>query len=142
MKLQVVPTLLVGLLLAAAPAKPEARGDPEALQGTWTVVSAEDSGREWPIQGHQVQITNDKIVLKKGDTVQEEWGYKLDPSKSPKWIDLTIRKAGPFPGIYELKGDDLIICFNETPPERSTEFVSKPNSPNDILITLKRTKAE
>jgi len=41
-----------------------------------------------------------------------------------------------------LKGDDLKICFNETPPDRPTEFISKLNSPNDILITLKRTKAE
>jgi hypothetical protein len=47
----------------------------------------------------------------------------------------------PSVGIYELKGDDLKICYPEAGNvERSTAFESKADSVNDIFIILKREK--
>ena len=65
--------------------------------------------------------------------------YKLDVSKTPKWIDLTVggeKQAG----IFELKGDDLKICSNEkSGGKRPTRFESKPDSEHFLLV-FKRAK--
>ena len=134
--------LTAGFLLGAAGAQDGAKGDHENIQGTWKVVSAEDSGRKPPaeaIKNLKWVITKEKITYKFGDKTTE-WSYKLDPTKKPKWIDLTEGEHTTL-GIYELEGDNLTICFPEgRKGERSTAFESKPNSVNDILILLKREK--
>jgi uncharacterized protein (TIGR03067 family) len=134
--------LMAGFLLGAAGAKDDAKGDHEKIQGTWQVVSAEDSGRKAPdeaVKNIKWVITKDKITYKFDDKTTK-WSYKLDATKKPKWIDLTEGDHTTL-GIYELEGDNLKICFPEgRKGERSTAFESKPNSVNDILIILKREK--
>jgi uncharacterized protein (TIGR03067 family) len=129
-------------LLGPAGAKDDAKGDHEKIQGTWQVVSAEDSGRKTPdevVKNIKWVITKDKITYKFGDKTTE-WTYKLDATKKPKWFDHTEGDHTTL-GIYHLEGDNLKICFPEGgKKERSTAFESKPNSVNDILITLKRGK--
>ena len=132
--------LTAGFLLGAAGAQDDAKGDHEKIQGTWKVVSAEDSGRKAPdeaVKNIKWVITKDKITYKFGDKTTE-LSYKLDATKKPKWIDLTEGDRTTL-GIYELEGDNLKICFPEGGKrERSTAFESKPDSVNDILIVLKR----
>ena len=134
--------LTAGFLLGAAGANDDAKGDHEKIQGTWKVVSAEDSGGKAPdeaIKNLKLVVTKDKITYKFGDK-PTEWSYKLEATKKPKWIDLTEGDQTTL-GIYELEGDNLKICFPEgRKGERSTAFESKPNSVNDILIILKREK--
>ncbi|HUF62597.1 MAG TPA: TIGR03067 domain-containing protein [Verrucomicrobiales bacterium] len=123
-------------------AKDGVKGDPEKIQGRWTVISAEDSGHKTPdelIQNLKWVITKDTITYKFGDTITE-WTYKLDQTKKPKAIDLTEGDRTAL-GIYSLEGDTLMICFPEgAKDERSTAFESKANSVNDVLIVLKREK--
>ena len=134
--------LTAGFLLGAAGAQDDAKGDHEKIQGTWKVVSAEDSGRKAPdeaVKNMKWVITKDTITYKFGDKTTK-WSYKLDATKKPKWIDLTEGDRTML-GIYELDGDNLKICFPEgRKGERSTAFESKPDSVNDILIILKREK--
>jgi uncharacterized protein (TIGR03067 family) len=65
--------------------------------------------------------------------------YKLDPSKNPKTIDITIgsgsEKGRTLLGIYALEGDTLTICVNER--FRPTELK---DGPGTDLIVLKREK--
>lgn len=132
---------IVAVVLAGAGGPPP--GDAEKLQGRWRVITARDSGRDAPegVGDLSLVVTGDRMVMKgKGEKSWRPMTFKLDPAKKPRWIDLWIDKTGPFPGIYELDGDTLKICFNEVPPERSTRFVSEPNSPNDILLILTREK--
>ncbi len=134
--------LTAGLFLGAAGARDDAKGDLEKIQGTWIVVSAEDSGGKAPdeaIKKLKLVITKDKITHKFGDKTTN-WSYRLEATKKPKWIDL-IEGDNTTLGIYELEGDNLKICFPEgRKGERATAFESKPNSANDILIVLKREK--
>ena len=133
--------LTAGLLLGSAGAQDDAKSDYEKIQGTWKVVSAEDSGHKTSdeaIKNLKWVITKDKITYKVGDKTTE-WSYKLEAAKKPKWIDLTDGDRTTL-GIYELEGDNLNICFPEGGKERSTAFESKPNSVNDVLIVLKRER--
>ncbi len=134
--------LTAGFFLGAAGAEDDAKGDAEKVQGTWKVVSAEDSGRKAPdevTKNLKLVVTKDKITYTFGDKTTN-WSYKLDATKKLKWIDLTEGDRTTL-GIYELDGDNLKICFPEgRKGERSTAFESKPDSVNDVLINLKREK--
>ena len=139
--------IVFGLLIATFNFKDEAQRDHEKIRGTWKVVSAQDSGRDAPdeaIKNLKWIITKDKITYKLG-AKNTALSFVLDPAKNPKWIDLTEVVEGeevkPSVGIYELKGDDLKICYPEAGNvERSTAFESKADSVNDIFIILKREK--
>jgi uncharacterized protein (TIGR03067 family) len=135
---------LVGLLLGASASARAAKGEAEKMPGTWKVVSAEDSGRKTPdelIKDLKWTVTKDAITYKVGSKTTR-WTYKLDPTKKPKWIDLTEGDRTRL-AIYELDGDTLKVCFAEgSQKERPTAFESRPNSPNDVLIVLRRDKSE
>jgi uncharacterized protein (TIGR03067 family) len=145
MKPHLLMIVAVGLLIAADGPQEDDEGDPAKIQGSWKVVAAEDSGEKAPkeaLKDLKWVITKDKITYKFAEKTTE-WSYKLDPTTTPKWIDLTEGERTTL-GIYELDGDNLKICFPEGPNgerERSTAFESKPNSVNDVLITLKREKS-
>jgi uncharacterized protein (TIGR03067 family) len=74
------------------------------LQGKWKFVKSTDK-----------EVT--EIMLPGGKEEENEaFDFTLDESKSPKWIDCGERK-----GIFQLKGDLLIICFGDE-KHRPTEF--------------------
>jgi RNA polymerase sigma factor (sigma-70 family) len=131
--------------VAAADTGP-AKGDREAIQGTWRVVSAQDNGRRIPgtapggkqTDGLKLVITSDTITFQADDVIHGRGRYELDPSKMPKWIDLTEKDGRPAPGIYSLEGDDLTLCYNEAGTERPDRFASEARAPNDVLLVLKR----
>jgi uncharacterized protein (TIGR03067 family) len=118
------------------------QNDAEKIQGTWNVLTLQESGRHAPeevLKGQTWVFTKDKVTFNHG-AKKMEWNYKLDPSKSPKWIDFTDDKQTGR-GIYELDGNNLKCCFNggsKEQAERSTAFESKPNSVNDVLTILLR----
>jgi uncharacterized protein (TIGR03067 family) len=124
-------------LLAAGDAP---KGDQKTIQGTWKVVMIEDGGRKRDVGDKKVSFGKTKITFKDGERTLGDGTFELDPTKKPKWIDVTQR-GNKMLGIYELEGDNLKVCYNEVPGgERSTEFVSKNGTPNDVLIILKREK--
>jgi uncharacterized protein (TIGR03067 family) len=139
MKLNAFALLVSASLLLGA----DAPKDAEKVVGTWKVISAEDSGRkasEETIRNLRWSVTKDAITYKVQNKTTR-WVYKLDPGRKPKWIDLTEGDRTRL-AIYELEGDTLKVCFAEgMQKERPTAFESKPNSPNDVLIVLKREKA-
>jgi RNA polymerase sigma factor (sigma-70 family) len=126
----------------------QARQDREAMQGTWELVEAETkNGRATAdqIRGFKVVVKGDRITFNP-DGENRSSTFKLDPSKSPKAIDL-IPTDGPaqgqtVPGIYELKGDTLKLCAdNEEGRDRPTDFAVRPGTGFRVLA-LKRQPAE
>ena len=74
----------------------------------------------------------------------DEGKCKIDPTKTPKTIDVTGVK-GPnqgktFLAIYELKGDDLRVCYDLSGKQRPTEFKSAEGT-QLFLVTYKRQKS-
>ena len=111
------------------------------FQGTWTFESSEAGGKELPIgelKGLILTFEGHKHTVKKGDEVIQVGTQKLDPSKSPKTIDVTLaegpNKGTVMLGIYEIDGDTLKVCFDPQGKKRPTEFNSAPGSENFVNV--------
>jgi uncharacterized protein (TIGR03067 family) len=146
MKRYIVMALAAGLLVAADAKKDDAKKDAEKLQGTWKVVSAEHGGQTPEgAKEFSLVVEKDTFTVKKGDDVVSKGTVKLDTSKKPKAIDMTVtesrnegEKGKVRLGIYELTKDGLKWCFAPTGTEdRPKEFASPEGSKN-IFATLKK----
>ncbi|HZU36492.1 MAG TPA: TIGR03067 domain-containing protein [Gemmataceae bacterium] len=111
------------------------------FQGVWTFESVEAGGKKAPadqFKGVTVTFAGNKHTVKKGDQVLQVGIQKLDPSKSPKAIDVRIiegpNKGAVMLGIYEINGDTLKVCFDESGKKRPTEFKSAPGSETFVNV--------
>jgi uncharacterized protein (TIGR03067 family) len=95
------------------------------------------------LEGAVRVVEGDKFTIKVGDKAMRAATMKLDPSKKPKWIDITFtdgpEKGKTRLGIYMLDGDTHKICYGDLGKERPTEFVSKPGT-GHRLVVFKRAK--
>ena len=117
------------------------------FQGTWTFESSETGGKELPageLKGFILTFEGAKHTLKKGDEVIQVGTQKLDPSKSPKTIDVTMTegpsKGTVMLGIYEFDGDTLKVCFDSEGKKRPTEFKSASGSETFVVVHKRVTK--
>ena len=146
-------TLLCTLLLttsagmgARADDKEDVEKEIKKFQGVWTFESVVTGGKEEPagdLKGFILIFERDKHTVKKGDDVIQVGTQKIDPSKSPKTIDVTMTegpsKGAVMLGIYEIDGDTLKVCFDPQGKMRPKEFKSAPGS-DTFLVVHKRLK--
>ena len=115
------------------------------MDGTWKPLSAELAGMPWP----QQVLDTMKLILKDDQytvligKLSDEGTTRRDPDKSPKTLDISGKK-GPNEGktflcIYELKGDELRVCYDLSGKSRPTEFATKPKT-ELFLVTYRRVK--
>jgi uncharacterized protein (TIGR03067 family) len=111
------------------------------FQGTWTIESSVTGGVEVPrelLKGLIVVYEGDKHTVKAGDKAIQVGTQKIDPSKSPKTIDVTMaegpQKGAVMLGIYEFDGDTMKACFDPTGKNRPTEFKSPAGSQNFVNV--------
>ena len=141
--------LLMSVLVSLAAAAEEP-ADTEKFQGTWTVSLMEKRGEKQPeekLKDLRVVIAGDAMCFKMGGQDGERATIKLDPSKTPKAIDLQPATPGrnetrPSLGIYELKDDTLKLCWRKEGGERPTEFATKADDRDLVLMILKREKKD
>jgi uncharacterized protein (TIGR03067 family) len=144
-RLAVVCLLLTPLAAGAfQSAEERVQREEEKLAGTWQVVSVEADGQAVPAQqfrGLRMTFKAGKFTAQKGQGDRQEGTYKLDPSKSPKQIDIS-RKDGPAAGrnqlaIYSLTGNTLKICSGGSDKERPDGFETR-GKEGRVLMTLRR----
>jgi uncharacterized protein (TIGR03067 family) len=111
------------------------------FQGTWTIESSVTGGQEIPrdlLKGFIVIYEGDQHTVKNGDKVIQVGTQTIDPSKSPRTIDVTMtegpNKGAVMLGIYEIDGDTLKACFDPQGKKRPTEFKSAPGSQNFVNV--------
>lgn len=134
---------------AAAPQTPAGKADIKdklqselrRLRGTWITTEIEQSSRNGEPQPPRPRkvtnvITEDKwIRLGEDGFIDEEWRFRIDPTRKPKAIDLFDPRIGAFAeGIYELQGETLKIHLGEV-GKRPTEFPTK----SELYRELKRS---
>lgn len=125
------------------------RGDDPAdehkkLEGIWSSVSAEVNGKMVPDaqKPPRLEFKANKLI-----GLSPEMTFTIDPSKSPKYLDLAARVGGAeikIPAIYEISGDDLKVCIplilsGKSLDLRRPEGFETKASPA-VLIRLKRLK--
>src|SRR5262245_26841862 len=100
----VLPITVVLLVAAQAPAQ-DAKKELENLQGEWTVVSMEVAGKK---SGDEAIKKMKPLVLKGSEWLAPVGGkftFKIDPTKSPKELDLFSEAKGKeamWRGIYKI----------------------------------------
>ena len=111
------------------------------FHGVWTFESVEAGGKKAPADAFKdmtVTFAGDQYTVKRGDEVIQVGTQKLDPSRSPKAIDVTVteglRKGAVMLGIYEIDGDTLTVCFDEEGKKRPTEFKSPAGSQTFVNV--------
>jgi RNA polymerase sigma factor (sigma-70 family) len=121
------------------------KADKDKLRGTWIPVYVQQGGKRVPedevkAKNFEMVFTADKVNLPIKEESKEA-GYKLDPDKTPKQIDLFVGDGKVAnKGIYLLEEDKLKLCIATEPgAERPTEFVTKEGT-NYVLIVLKMKK--
>ena len=137
-------TLLCTLVPTAAGgtgARADVAKELKKFQGTWTFESVETCGQKEPAAGFKgmtVTFAGDKFTVKKGDEVIQAGTQKLDPSRSPKTVDVTVAeglsKGAVMLGIYEIKGDTLKVCFDPEGKKRPAEFKSASGSQTFVAV--------
>jgi uncharacterized protein (TIGR03067 family) len=121
--------------------------DQSKLEGTWAGFVVQGRG-EKPNEGPvklQIVITAGKMAAKdlREDKDMGEGTYTLDDAKKLKELDATgiVRSSGgarrTYLGVYELDGDTLKWCVNNTGKGRPSEFASRRGQ---FLLILKKQK--
>jgi len=146
-------TLILGLTFVVAVDKPaqDVKEVTDALAGYWDVTAAERDGvrsREG-LPYTQLVFTGDRLTVTrverpgeaKSPKEQNDARYKIDPKS--KGIEVTflngLDQEKTFYGVYELKGDDLKVCWGESKDKRPTALSTKKGS-GTLLLILKRGK--
>jgi uncharacterized protein (TIGR03067 family) len=134
-------------LFAAVQGSPALEQDKKFLQGNWEVVSMIQGGKEIPglnkegkmiftFDGDKVSV---KLTGKTKETYKNDGVYKIDPSKTPRTIDMVDDRKEPNLGIYELKENEIKLCMGGRGQQRPKDFASAPGTDQSVVI-LKRVK--
>jgi uncharacterized protein (TIGR03067 family) len=124
----------------------EIRAAHALLAGNWRVVSVMDNGdrigpeliRRKIVRNGQFRIANRTITHINPETGETRTtGYILNPSKSPRQIDLITQDERILKGIYKFEGDELIVCYSNRESDPRPEAFGSPEASFRILITLK-----
>ena len=152
MKMRYLTILLIGVagfLVAANPARDDAKKDKDLFQGTWKAVSGEMGGQE--MSEDALKQANVKLTFKedkytyKGASENEEGKIKLNPDKKPKAIDFIIEtgnyKGKTQLGIYIFEDGKLKICVaHGGDTERPAQFKTKNGGPESLFVFEKQEK--
>ncbi len=139
--------LCAGLLLAAeAPGEDASKKDLELFQGAWRTVLYQQDGLKQPddqIKDLRLFVAGNKRTVRIRGQILSLSTFKVDATKSPRWIDLIAEDRGMkgiiFPGIYEINKGTQRICYTFRGNERPKEFVADEDS-GRVLQVFQRIK--
>jgi uncharacterized protein (TIGR03067 family) len=144
--------LLVCALLATLGVQAWALDDKVAeedkkFEGTWIVTAMEVGGQKVPEEGFKEMtftFKGKKYEQKVGDQLVEAGTQDLNPSKTPKHMDINVTegetKGQKQLAIYEIDGDKAKICAaNHGDTNRPEKFETKEGSKN-MIFELKKKK--
>jgi len=132
--------------LSYADDKDKAAEEDKKFEGTWQVTALEVSGNKVGSEAYETMtfvFKGKKYEQKVGDEIVEAGTQDLDPSKSPKLMDVSVTegdaKGKKQLAIYEINGDSLKMCFApHESKDRPLKFDSK--EPGHQYLELKRKK--
>lgn len=146
--LVIVWTFIVMCLanLSYADDKDKAAEEDKKFEGIWQVTALEVGGNKAQNEAFETMtfvFKGKKYEQKVGDEIVEAGTQDLNPSKTPKHMDVHVTE-GDAKGklqlaIYEINGDTLKMCFApHESKDRPLKFESK--EPGHQYLELKRKK--
>ena len=143
-------TLMVVLLClvnwARADDKDKVADEDKKFEGTWQVVAMEIGGNKAQNEAYEnmtFTFKGKKYEQKRGDDLVEGGTQDLDPSKTPKHMDVNVTdgetKGKKQLAIYEIDGDKCKMCFAQhESKDRPTKFETQDT--DNMYFELKRKK--
>ena len=141
--LRVAAALLTMALVAPLSAQKPGGASAAALQGTWVFQSINDQAPPEGSPETSVTFKGDTYQQASAGQVNERGTFKVDASKKPMTIDLTIVEgsdAGKIQlGIFEVTGDTLRANFAQ--PGDKTRPAELKTAAGSLLLVAKKKKA-
>ncbi len=125
--------------------------DADAIQGTWERVlddREEDlrKSQEWEITGRTITIHYPAPMHGDGPP-DDVMTYRLDPTRTPRAIDLTPTAGPRYPkgrvlqGVYECDGNGLKVCFDRGDPSTRPTALDAPAGRGTVVSFTFRREA-
>jgi uncharacterized protein (TIGR03067 family) len=117
----------------------------QGLQGAWAPIAASVADKSLRVEDLRVRYlllhAGEYRIVDASNHVVDRGHYRLHEQRSPPAIDI-IGEAGPHAGrtmlaIYELRGDELTVCYDLERPERPASLEPHPGQPK-LRITYTR----
>lgn len=123
-----IPNFIVFLLVMLAVPNAEERNskEPKILQGEWVLIETADEKRA--DRGHdsiRMVIRDGAVVLKIADLITNEGTIKIGMMDGKQAIDMHLANGKDVVGIFDLKGDTLIICVDDSANRRPQTLTPK-----------------
>jgi uncharacterized protein (TIGR03067 family) len=115
-----LPTIAALLLPAGAFTQNDATKKAEPLQGEWKLVCTQDARHTDPgcDESRMIVQTDGGVVFRLADRTVNHGALQFGACGKLKSLDLKLVGGQTLLGVYEEKGDDLVICFAEAGQER------------------------
>ena len=151
--------LLLPILLSAIspgddgwkPTDAELQRAHEMLAGSWRFLSINDKGENLGPRLVETRFARDGILTVAGRQMtivnpvtgeQRTATYRIDPSKSPRRIDLITRNDRLLRGIYKFEDDSLVLFLQPDESRKPPDAFSPPDGSDMILVRLKATSGQ
>ncbi len=118
--------LVFSTVLFAAPVPKNKNPEPDEkrILGTWNTIRVEADGKTHQTSVWEFRVNKMFAKQQKDGSATSEWAITINSKKSPKEIMI-----GTYPGIYELDGDTLKICYSySSDNKRPTKFETNNNA--------------
>ena len=148
MKASQLGAMVSVICLASGPQGGRGAGDGrDELQGVWAATAGEIRGKPattQEIRGTRFTFKGNQLLVRSPTLgVREVEGtFEADRREAPRRVDIDLIKLdGIWYGIYEVKGDELRVCYRigGKPEDRPTTFATA-ETESLILIAFKRQK--
>lgn len=131
---------LVEKCFAQAEAVEKEKQAEETIVGLWhadsvALISTSGARKKLPTSEQNpfnIKISDKNIVMRVGEQQFADMTYSLDASQTPAAIDMKFQDQEML-GIYELKGNELKICLNDSKKQRPKTF-GKEDSDMDLVL--------
>ena len=146
--------LLLPILLSAVssgdgeskPTNAELQRAHEMLMGSWQILSINDKGENLGPRLVETRFARDGILTVAGRQMtivnpvtgeERAATYRIDPTKTPRRIDLITRDDRMLRGVYKFEDDNLVLCLQPAETKSIPTEFSVPDGSDLMLLRLK-----